>query len=80
MGPDGFTQGRDFLSTVIAGATYDAGANQLLLTGQGVDSGNTVTFTLIAVQAAGQPGFVNLVLSDGVTMAGNVVGSLLELH
>lgn len=39
-----------------------------------------MTFTLTAVQAAGQPGFVQLVLSDGVTMAGNLVNGVLELH
>jgi hypothetical protein len=72
--------GRDFLSSVIAGAFYDAGANRLVLTGTGVDSGQTVSFTLTMVQAAGQPGFVSLVLSDGSTMAGDVVGSVLELH
>lgn len=45
-----------------------------------MDSGQTVTYTLTATAAAGRPGFVNLVLSDGVTMAGNVVNGVLELH
>jgi hypothetical protein len=72
-------KGRSFAATVVDGAFYDAGANQLVLTGQGIDSGQTVTYTLTFAQAAGQPGFINLVLSDGVTIAGNVISSVLEL-
>ena len=50
-----------------------------MLTGRGIDSGQTVTYTLTFAQAAGQPGFINLVLSDGQTIAGGVVSSVLEL-
>jgi len=73
-------KGRSFASTVVASAFYQAGSNQLLLTGQGLDSGQTVDYALTVAQNAGQPGFVNLVLSDGVTIAGNVVNGVLELH
>ena len=72
-------KGRSFAATVVDGVFYDAGANQLVLTGRGIDSGQTVTYTLTFAQAAGQPGFINLVLSDGQTIAGGVVSSVLEL-
>jgi hypothetical protein len=72
--------GHSFTATAVAGAVYNATAHQLVLTGSGVDSGQSVTFILTAIQAPGRPGFVQLVLSNGVTMAGNVVSGILELH
>jgi hypothetical protein len=72
-------KGRSFTATIVNGVFYDAGANRLVLTGQGIDSGQSVTYTLTFLQAAGSPGFINLVLSNGLTIAGNVVSAVLEL-
>ena len=71
---------RAVLERVVAWARSDHNVRELVLTGSGIDSGQSVTYTLTAVQAAGQPGFVQLVLSNGVVLAGNVVSGILELH
>ena len=74
------SNGRTFTSATVASVFYNVSQNSLVVSGEGVDSGQTVTYAATFAQSAGSPGFAQLVVSDGLTMSGNLVSGVLELH
>ncbi len=74
------SSGHTFTSATVDSVVYDVGQNSMVVSGEGVDSGQTVTYVATFAQAAGAPGYAQLVVSDGLNMAGNLVQGVLELH
>ena len=75
------SDGRTFTSATVASIAYNVDTLTMVVSGEGLDSGQTVTYTATFAQAGagtGPIGAATLVLSDGLTMGGNLVGGVLD--
>jgi len=74
--------GRSFASTTVASVVYNASEGSMVVTGEGFDSGQTVAYTATFVQAgaASPTSSAALVTGTGLTIGGNLVGAVLDLH
>ncbi len=72
--------GKDFHSTNIETTQFDAVAGTVTITGVGTTNGIPVAFTFVAVQSGiASLGTVSLVLSDGYSIAGELVDGSIAL-
>jgi hypothetical protein len=72
---------KDFHSTKVESTKFDAAANTVTITGEGLSGGIPVSFTLVALETGnGGPGWVSWTFSDGFTNAGNLVTGAITLH
>jgi hypothetical protein len=73
--------GKDFKSTQILAATFDAVAHTVTITGLGTHGGAPVAFTFVALETSTTtPGWVSFTLSDGYTNAGTLTSGSIILH
>src|SRR2546428_707497 len=71
----------NFQSAQILSATFNDALNSVVITGNGTDNGNAVTFTAIAVDnGATAVDTFALTLSDGYTNSGTLLDGTISLH
>ena len=73
--------GKDFHSTQMQSTQFDDGAHSVTIFGTGVSNGLPVSFVMIAVDNGPLlPGYFSLTLSDGYTLAGDLLRGRVLLH
>jgi hypothetical protein len=70
----------NFQSAQILSATFNDALNSVVITGNGTDNGNPVSFTATAVNGSAGVGSFSLTLSDGYTNGGTLLDGTISLH
>src|SRR5438094_872832 len=70
----------NFQATEFQSVVFNATSSSVTLVGNGINNGNPVTFTAVAVNGVAGVGAFSLTLSDGYTNRGTLLDGSIELH
>jgi hypothetical protein len=72
--------GDNFQSNNVTAVTFNDALSNVTIVGTGTHNGNSVTFTLVAVNGTAGIGAVSLTLSDGYSVGGTLVAGGIQLQ